>query len=550
MAVRRSISRGRCPRRGARCADATCGACCGSRSRCTRGRGHRASSSPSSPSPTSAPTSSPRSTAASSGYGGVMYVLPDAHITTVAVDPDRQRGTIGTRLLLGLCRAAVAQGRHRAHPRGAGRPTPRRRASTAGSASCPPAPARAYYADTGEDALVMWAHDIDHPDFAARLAAIAAAVPGTTTMEQDADVTTVLGIETSCDETAAAVVVDATSVLSSVVSSQVDLHARYGGVVPEIASRAHVDLLTPVVAQALVEAGVPDGERRRRGRHRRARPHRLAARRASRRPRRWRSCGTCRSSASTTSRPTSTPGSSTTRRSSCPSSCCSCRAATRCSCTWRATAATGCWARRSTTPPARPSTRWPATSASATRAVRRSTASPWTATPAAIRVPAGDGRRQPTTSASPGSRRRSINHVRKHPEVTTADVAASFQEAVVDVLVTKARRAAEAVGAKGMCLGRWGGGQLAAARAVPRRLRRRRPPRLRAEPGHVHRQRRHGGGGRLLAPPARRPDPPRRRRRPQPPTPRRQLVSRHSWHSSVASASAEGLRLALVCIEC
>ena len=71
--------------------------------------------------------------------------------------------------------------------------------------------------------------------------------------------TTILGIETSCDETAAAVVTDGQQVLSSVVSSQVDLHARYGGVVPEIASRAHVDLLTPVVAQALVEAGIPDG---------------------------------------------------------------------------------------------------------------------------------------------------------------------------------------------------------------------------------------------------------------------------------------------------
>ena len=68
----------------------------------------------------------------------------------------------------------------------------------------------------------------------------------------------VLGIETSCDETAAAVVEGARTVLSSVVSSQVDLHARYGGVVPEIASRAHVELLTPVVAQAIVEAGVDD----------------------------------------------------------------------------------------------------------------------------------------------------------------------------------------------------------------------------------------------------------------------------------------------------
>jgi N6-L-threonylcarbamoyladenine synthase len=70
----------------------------------------------------------------------------------------------------------------------------------------------------------------------------------------------VLGIETSCDETAAAVLNGPTTVLSSVVSSQVDLHARYGGVVPEIASRAHVDLLMPVVAQSLVEAGVADGD--------------------------------------------------------------------------------------------------------------------------------------------------------------------------------------------------------------------------------------------------------------------------------------------------
>lgn len=68
----------------------------------------------------------------------------------------------------------------------------------------------------------------------------------------------ILGIETSCDETAAAIVEGGGSVLSSVVSSQVDLHARYGGVVPEIASRAHVDLVVPVVAQAFVEAGLSD----------------------------------------------------------------------------------------------------------------------------------------------------------------------------------------------------------------------------------------------------------------------------------------------------
>ncbi|MGE3326833.1 MAG: tRNA (adenosine(37)-N6)-threonylcarbamoyltransferase complex transferase subunit TsaD [Acidimicrobiia bacterium] len=66
----------------------------------------------------------------------------------------------------------------------------------------------------------------------------------------------ILGIETSCDETAAAVVAGGSNVLSSVVSSQVDIHAQYGGVVPEIASRAHIELVMPVIAQAVMEAGI------------------------------------------------------------------------------------------------------------------------------------------------------------------------------------------------------------------------------------------------------------------------------------------------------
>ncbi|HEY6622874.1 MAG TPA: tRNA (adenosine(37)-N6)-threonylcarbamoyltransferase complex transferase subunit TsaD [Acidimicrobiales bacterium] len=68
----------------------------------------------------------------------------------------------------------------------------------------------------------------------------------------------VLGIETSCDETAASVVDHGTAIASSVVASQIDVHARYGGVVPELAGRAHVELLTPVLADALIEAGSDD----------------------------------------------------------------------------------------------------------------------------------------------------------------------------------------------------------------------------------------------------------------------------------------------------
>lgn len=64
----------------------------------------------------------------------------------------------------------------------------------------------------------------------------------------------ILGIETSCDETAAAVVVDGRRILSNVVASQIDLHAKYGGVVPEVAARSHIEQMLPVVQEALDEA--------------------------------------------------------------------------------------------------------------------------------------------------------------------------------------------------------------------------------------------------------------------------------------------------------
>ena len=66
----------------------------------------------------------------------------------------------------------------------------------------------------------------------------------------------ILGIETSCDETSASVVKNGRKILSNVISSQISIHQKFGGVVPEIASRKHVELIIPVIDQAIKEAGI------------------------------------------------------------------------------------------------------------------------------------------------------------------------------------------------------------------------------------------------------------------------------------------------------
>jgi N6-L-threonylcarbamoyladenine synthase len=66
----------------------------------------------------------------------------------------------------------------------------------------------------------------------------------------------ILGIDTSCDETAAAVVADGRKILSNIISSQVDLHQQYGGIVPELASRKHIESINYIIDQALSDAGV------------------------------------------------------------------------------------------------------------------------------------------------------------------------------------------------------------------------------------------------------------------------------------------------------
>ncbi len=269
----------------------------------------------------------------------------------------------------------------------------------------------------------------------------------------------ILGIETSCDETAAAIVEGGTSVLSSVVSSQVDLHARYGGVVPEIASRAHVDLLVPVVAQAFVEAGLSD-----RGADDGSGPVDAVA-------------------------ATYGPG-------LVGALLVGVSAAKALALAWDVPfiAVNHLEAHLYAAFLEEPDLELPLVvllvsgghtllvhmeghgqykvlgstiddaAGEAFDKVARYLGLGYPGGPAidrisvdgdpeAIRFPRpmiGDGSLDFSFS---GLKTAVVNHVRKHPDVGTADVAASFQEAVVDVLVTKARIAAQQVGAKGLCLG-------------------------------------------------------------------------------------------------
>jgi len=265
----------------------------------------------------------------------------------------------------------------------------------------------------------------------------------------------ILGVETSCDETAAAVVVRAQEVRSSVVASQIDQHARYGGVVPEIASRAHVEMLTPVIAQALVESGFADDE-----------IDAVAA--------------------------TSGPG-------LVGSLLVGVSAAKALALVWDVpfVAVNHLEGHLYAAFLEEPDLELPLVvllvSGGHTMLVHMEDHGRYRllgstiddaageafdkvarylglgypggplidklatqGDPHAIAFPRGmidrDDERRHDFSFS-GLKTAVVNHVRKHPDVATADVAASFQEAVVDVLVTKARRAAQEVGAKGLCLG-------------------------------------------------------------------------------------------------
>ncbi|MEX2659066.1 MAG: ribosomal protein S18-alanine N-acetyltransferase [Acidimicrobiales bacterium] len=116
------------------------------------------------------------------GYAGLLLAAGDGHITTVAVDPVWHRHGIATRMLLALARAGV--------DRGCTSLTLEVRLANVGAQNLyrrfgfvPAGIRKGYYQETAEDALVMWAHDVDLPAYAERLDEIEAALPGTTQLE-------------------------------------------------------------------------------------------------------------------------------------------------------------------------------------------------------------------------------------------------------------------------------------------------------------------------------------------------------------------------------
>ncbi len=116
------------------------------------------------------------------GYGGLMLVVDDGHITTLAVDPRWHRHGIGTRVLHTLAVAGIA--------RGAKNLTLEVRVGNEaaqglyrGFGFAPAGIRKGYYVESNEDALIMWANDVDTPDYERRLAGLAASIPGSTVLE-------------------------------------------------------------------------------------------------------------------------------------------------------------------------------------------------------------------------------------------------------------------------------------------------------------------------------------------------------------------------------
>lgn len=168
------------------------------------------------------------------GYAGGWLLQDDAHLMNIAVRADARGHGTGRALLSTLIVRLKESGARRMTLEV--RPANTAAIALYESVGMRPAGLRpGYYAETGEDALIMWGELEDtYPEDRPPL---------------------ILAIESSCDETAAAVIMGERTLLANIVASQIDFHARFGGVVPEIASRKHTEAIVDVIAEAMQEAG-------------------------------------------------------------------------------------------------------------------------------------------------------------------------------------------------------------------------------------------------------------------------------------------------------
>ncbi len=197
------------------------------------------------------------------GYAGLMQAGDEGHVLDIAVRSDSRHRGLGAALLSEMF---VEAGR-----RGLRTLTLEVRGSNAEAVALYERAGfevvgerPGYYSDTGEGAVIMSAEPLEEGGTGAgtRQAradeALRTFLPDRTdgcgALPEHGDL--ILGIETSCDETAAAVLRDGRTTLSNVVATQVDFHSRFGGVVPEIASRKHTEAIVGVVDEALARAGV------------------------------------------------------------------------------------------------------------------------------------------------------------------------------------------------------------------------------------------------------------------------------------------------------
>jgi len=185
------------------------------------------------------------------GYGGMWLIVDEAHITNIAIrEPYRGQG-LGERLLREIMRTAAWLGALRITLEV--RVSNDRAQSLYRKLGFYEAGIRPrYYSDNQEDALIMWA------ELAAAGAAEAQETPDVPARAAAAEEQPycLLAIETSCDETSVAIVRDGVEVLVNLVSSQIETHRQFGGVVPEIASRKHVESITVMLEEAVRKAGI------------------------------------------------------------------------------------------------------------------------------------------------------------------------------------------------------------------------------------------------------------------------------------------------------